>query len=799
MAGLARGSSYFGIRGQYEDILVTYSPDHAVPGEKASPAGVVGLILCVVTFSLCLLLPACPATAQEVETLNVRQVEDTAFLPFRAAVLKSLGAKSDARPTNAVALPWRARHDDTSQARYIGHNIPSRWEDQTMVIDMMEFPSMNLLRLAAVSITPVRSTCYRDSTGGRDVVMVTGFRNDSAFVIRCDPFTAHTRERFLQAGYDSTGPGKWQPTVSIPLIDDYDYDGRVELFVHVQPIRQSGVRTLYCLELDDLSVEWSLPVAVNFNMDANMFRLPDSTAPGIIFAAQGSRQGKSDANFDELFKYCSVVDTCGQVISNSIVEFNVAYLGLIAHPDGHSFYLAHEFDPVDPAHLDSLRGEVSNESISDGTFRLSVLDGTGRMTTTRKLDSPVTTMWTAVCKETGQVCVFANHSDHRLRVYDTALTLLAVSDSLSSQMTTCHGPVSIGGYDDALLFSDGIYSQDFEQLARFEFAGEPGPISYDSAGRVTQLLLVSGQQAQFLQIERRGWWDTLTVLYFRYKNYILISLIFLLLGLITTNHYRARTRKNLLTISKQKTELERAQTALREAQAQLVAQEKFRQARDIAGGIAHEIGNALSPIRNAISLLKSGDPQAISPDKLARSHNLIECSASKAIELTRRITEYVHLEEPCQKESVDLMTVIAASIDRHRERIDAGRVHMVFSRNGSFPVAGDAARLEIVLSNLISNALDAVAGAEEPSVEIVCKAAHQDILIEVRDNGIGIPEENLGRIFDFFYSTKPTTGSGVGLAIVRKTVEMHRGVISVQSKPGEGATFRLRFPSEQTA
>ena len=741
-----------------------------------------------------LFLATVHSVALAVETFEIQQYEDTAFLHYRLDVLRQFPAKRDARPMNAIALLWRPRYDDSSKVKYIGFNLPSIWKDQIFTIDALSFPPNNLMRTAAVRMTPLRAVCYRDTLQEVDQVLVTGLHRDSAWIVKYNPETAEYTKRFLQAGEDATGDGIWESAVELPLIQDYDYDGRTEVFVQVRPIRDTGYRTLYCLDLETMEPEWSLPVALGLQTGKNMCRLPDTANPGIIFATGGSRQGKRDENYNELFHYCSIVDSSGRVLKNDIVQFSAQGDRLIAGPDGTRFYLAHEFDPVDPSRIDSLIEEVKNETISDGTFRLSILDGSGAFLRTRVLDYAANNLWFMPYGDSREPLLYAYHADKRVRVYDSTLILLAESNLLKRQLGRYCGPVKLGDQPGAQLFNDGIYSGDFEQLARFERWGRPEPLTYDSSGSVTELLIASGLYAQFVRIERRGWYQKLSVIYYRYQIYILVVLSGLLVGLVVTNFYRARTRKNLILISQQKEQLERAQEALREAQERLVAQEKFRQARDIAGGFAHEIRNALSPVRNALARLGRIRPEEVAEDQLARPRRLIDRSVRRAIDLTKRISEYTHLEKPRQGEAVDLKEVIQKAVELQRDILDDRRIRIELPGSCPGPVTGDRAQYEIVLSNLISNAADAVATVDRPRIEITCTANDNHVVVEVADNGVGINAEDLDRVFTVFYSTKPDTGTGLGLAIVKKTVEIYGGSVKVESEPGRGTVLTVAFP-----
>ena len=104
--------------------------------------------------------------------------------------------------------------------------------------------------------------------------------------------------------------------------------------------------------------------------------------------------------------------------------------------------------------------------------------------------------------------------------------------------------------------------------------------------------------------------------------------------------------------------------------------------------------------------------------------------------------------------------------------------------------------LHQVLMNLLANALDAV---EEGSglIRVICRydAEHKRTIIEVVDNGKGIHPNVMAHLFELFHSTKGNRGTGLGLPVARKIVEEHEGTLTVDSRPGEGTTFRIMLPA----
>ncbi|NQZ01888.1 MAG: response regulator, partial [Bdellovibrionales bacterium] len=110
-------------------------------------------------------------------------------------------------------------------------------------------------------------------------------------------------------------------------------------------------------------------------------------------------------------------------------------------------------------------------------------------------------------------------------------------------------------------------------------------------------------------------------------------------------------------------------------------------------------------------------------------------------------------------------------------------------------VKGNAGRFQQVLMNLLSNAKDAVAGLNHPEISIQCELISDGLAVTVRDNGRGIPESVLEKIFDPFYTTKEANqGTGLGLSLTNKFVQEMDGKISVDTAMNKGTSFRITIP-----
>jgi signal transduction histidine kinase len=150
-------------------------------------------------------------------------------------------------------------------------------------------------------------------------------------------------------------------------------------------------------------------------------------------------------------------------------------------------------------------------------------------------------------------------------------------------------------------------------------------------------------------------------------------------------------------------------------------------------------------------------------------------------------------------EPLDLETLLEETIRLARNQVKVKRARIEFSFEPGLPkIRGDRQQLKQAFLNLILNALDAV--GEDGRIGVDLKDASPDhLLVQVEDNGCGIPAEALSHIFDPFFTTKPVgKGTGLGLSVVHGIVTKHGGKISVESAPGR-TVFALTLPCDTGA
>jgi signal transduction histidine kinase len=245
--------------------------------------------------------------------------------------------------------------------------------------------------------------------------------------------------------------------------------------------------------------------------------------------------------------------------------------------------------------------------------------------------------------------------------------------------------------------------------------------------------------------------------------------------------------------------------ALSEEQGRLYReeQEAVRRRDDFLSIAAHELKTPLTSLQLHIQGLqlqvRPGD-QRFSPEKLAAK---LESANLQTQRLGRLVNDLLDISRIAQgqlqikREDVDLAQVVRGTLERSREALARAECAVTLTAPEG-PLVGrwDAIRLEQVVGNLLSNAMKY--GARKP-LELVLEGDERLARLRVRDQGIGIAEEDRARIFERFeraVSVRHYGGFGLGLWIVREIVQALGGTITVESAPGKGSTFTVTLPRD---
>lgn len=223
----------------------------------------------------------------------------------------------------------------------------------------------------------------------------------------------------------------------------------------------------------------------------------------------------------------------------------------------------------------------------------------------------------------------------------------------------------------------------------------------------------------------------------------------------------------------------------------LAATERIAARREIARQVAHEIKNPLAPIRAAVETLRRlrerGDPAF--DEYFDEATRTVLDEVARIADIVREFTEFARLPPP-NPSPMDFERTVRDVVGLHA----AGGPNIELSISRVPELVADKNQLVQVLTNLLQNALDAVANTENPRVTVnLAPRGEHHVRLAVRDNGPGVAAEMRGRLFEPYATTKEH-GTGLGLAIVERIVTEHGGEIRYADAPGGGAEFAIILP-----
>lgn len=231
---------------------------------------------------------------------------------------------------------------------------------------------------------------------------------------------------------------------------------------------------------------------------------------------------------------------------------------------------------------------------------------------------------------------------------------------------------------------------------------------------------------------------------------------------------------------------------------QLVQSQKLAVLGELSSGIAHEINTPLAVIGQEAELLRA-DLQDLEPgplrERLARRLDSVETQVRRCGDITHGMLQLVRKSAPvCQPAALaDLCEDMALLAEREARR---HKVRIVRRYTSGMPeLLTDPPQFKQVVLNLLVNAVQAV--QDEGRVELTVRPGPPGwVEVEVRDDGPGIPEQNLSRIFNPFFTTKPPgQGTGLGLSVCLGIVDRLGGTLGAANAPGGGAVFTVRLPA----
>jgi signal transduction histidine kinase len=229
-------------------------------------------------------------------------------------------------------------------------------------------------------------------------------------------------------------------------------------------------------------------------------------------------------------------------------------------------------------------------------------------------------------------------------------------------------------------------------------------------------------------------------------------------------------------------------TELKNLRERVIKTERMAALGEVAARVAHEIRNPLVSLggfaRRLEKKLNGG---------LKEYADIIAKEVGRLEDLLNEILSFVK-ETRIQKERVEAQKLMEEVISLTHSEIDDRGISLIREFGDPVEIYVDPNRVKDALLNIIKNAIQALENHGTITLKIYRK--NKTCILEIRDTGPGIAEEDLRFIFDPFYTTKKT-GTGLGLTITHRIIEEHDGRIEVESKTGEGSTFRVVIPIKE--
>ena len=212
--------------------------------------------------------------------------------------------------------------------------------------------------------------------------------------------------------------------------------------------------------------------------------------------------------------------------------------------------------------------------------------------------------------------------------------------------------------------------------------------------------------------------------------------------------------------------------------------ERLRAFREVARRVAHEIKNPLTSMRIAVDQL--GRTVGASDRRTATAVEVLSAETDRLERLAREFADFGRLPEG-PRSQVDLVELID---ELARTAVPPGVSVRLTANGGRRTLLGHYEPLRRAFANLLRNAAEAMQG--RGAIDVGVTADGRGLAVTIADHGPGIPPDLRHQVFEPYFTTKPD-GTGLGLALVRQTLEAHRGTVTVSETPGGGATFAITF------
>ncbi len=643
-----------------------------------------------------------------------------------------------------------------------------------------------------------------DSVLGSPIVIASGYRKDSAFICRVTPGNEPIEYLFVASGFDRTH-SPWRGLREFIYSGDLDHDGQFETLFRMGSSRNPLQQVMVCVDSRSMSIRWQIPFPF-FATQVVESQCGVHGLASLLIIGHSSRPEQPQPSYGDLYAHLIRISATGEILFNRVIGKTGDNTPLVFDEASHRAYVCHNLP---------LMINYDSADVREPQSRLTSFDCDDIIRASVALPALVYDLWMGKLEDDRPPYLFGIAPRSAIQVYDTLLDIVAESEEIPALGSFSGYLPHMLGYDSVLAFTTDrqvtLYNSSFDMLLSAPFAAQRVQGLCAAGGQRPIVLATSVNGYALILLEKRSLMESLTVMYLDYKAYILVGIVLLIGALFGAVFVwrKVRSQKSVIESAHEELaltheELVGTHHALKAAQTQMIEQEKYRLAQDIAGSFAHEIRNALFPVDMSIAKIEDLFNQVpVDHARLEKLLGLSQLSISRALMLTDSISTYTKLESQYSPTPTRVASAIDDVLAANQQRIDQQSIQVTVEGDRQAHVIMRSEHLFMIVNNLVLNALDALTNRPSPSIAISWTTRSDQLELTCSDNGSGISEAESPRILEAFYSTKPSGGTGLGLAIVKRLVDLYGATISFTSRVNEGTTFTVSMrmgkqDSEQT-
>ena len=636
---------------------------------------------------------------------------------------------------------------------------------------------------------------------GIDEIALTYGRHDSLWLEILHPNDKFRFVKFLEKGTDRDHDGFWDGGAYFPGRCDIDGNGFQEILVGIDTGYDLYPRKVICLDWKNDKILWEYEIAGNINLYNTFCDVFTRNGERILILGINSKGNAAVArDMDDRHSYVIALNKDGKEVwklmtggtftsgKPVIIDYNSDGVGEILVPYYTGAEKVHDKFPDAPESgfcILDLDGNI-----------LQIMDfGKGR---------EINQLACFDIDNDGDDEIFASFQNNYISFYDQKLNPLCICSTYADlDIWDCFDFLDLGENQLLLRTNDRkltLTDLNFQSLAQLDQMADINYTYYRNSlelqHRLKPKMILNGGAGRenLVMTFGRTPWQTI----FSRKPLLAFMAAFIPLSLIIAVIWfiLAKFRQKNKIISSQRDQINEALQQLKNTQEKLIAAEKYKQAKGIAGGVAHEIHNALSPALNSLDklerLLELG--RIDDAERVVRLIDLTGRAINRANNMTQLVTRYSRLDMEKGDEPVNLRHIINNVIEEHETVIQKLGVTIETHIGDNLIIHCFEPHAYSMINNIFINALDAMTEVEKRFLNISAQKNGNNVQIEIEDSGKGIPPENIERVFDVFFSTKPSSGTGLGLAMVKKIVDLYNGGIKVHSSLDKGTKFIILLP-----